>query len=125
MRACASGHFTGAAPQLANEPKALAANETVNAQSVASAFARAGAKIDQPIGPVSYLDRCPIPGGTGEHLVLQTDFGKVHGALLFTNKSCRICADKSVNNAHSICIARYVPLRVVGLPSARSYAYKC
>jgi Protein of unknown function (DUF3379) len=63
-------HVTG-------EPSALKAKQTVSQQEMTAALGLSGASIKQGFTNVSYLHDCPVPGGWGKHIVLQTEAGKV------------------------------------------------
>ena len=38
-------------------------------------LARFGGELEQPIGTVRYMKLCPVPGGTGWHIVIDTEHG--------------------------------------------------
>ena len=71
------------------EPAALAAQQSVTQGDMAAALAGSGAKLVADLGPaVSYLHDCPVPGGMGKHIVVQTPKGKVT-VLTMPNRSVR------------------------------------
>jgi hypothetical protein len=61
---------------LDNEPRLLAANVSGDMRVMREALARLGLKL--PVGAgVRYLGKCPVPNGEGEHLVLDTPYGRI------------------------------------------------
>lgn len=61
---------------LDNEPRLLAANASGDIEVMHRALARLGLKLPAGAG-VRYLGKCPVPNGEGEHLVLDTTYGRV------------------------------------------------
>ena len=60
------------------EPAAMTAHQVVNRGDMEQALARSGATLVADVSTtVSYLHDCPVPGGYGKHIVLQTAQGKV------------------------------------------------
>jgi len=59
------------------EPRSLAAAENLPRERLAAALARAGFSTKIPLGEVRYAGQCEMPGGIGEHLVVETPRGKV------------------------------------------------
>lgn len=59
------------------EPTALEEAQTVPVQDIMAAFAQSGARLTGTLGAVTHLTRCKVPGGYGEHFVVQTSLGKV------------------------------------------------
>lgn len=63
---------------VSGEPSALKAQQVVAQADMETALARSGAKLVADVSPiVSYLHDCPVPGGLGKHIVLQTPAGKI------------------------------------------------
>ena len=62
---------------LDHEPRLLKENRTGDPAVMLAAFQRLGLK--QPAGgtTIRYLGKCPVPGGTGDHIVLTTPHGAV------------------------------------------------
>jgi Protein of unknown function (DUF3379) len=60
------------------EQKALLAEQRVPLAQLVTALQRSGGELREPPGETSYMDHCPLPGGgTGEHLVFNTQHGKL------------------------------------------------
>lgn len=62
---------------LDHEPQLLEANVSGDPAAMKSALARLGLNLPAEGTTVRYLGKCPVPRGDGEHLVLQTPFGRV------------------------------------------------
>lgn len=61
---------------LDHEPQLLRENVTGDTKVMGEALMHLGLKL--PAGAhVRYLGKCPVPGGTGEHVVLETPYGHV------------------------------------------------
>lgn len=81
--------LTSSIRHVLNEPGALAARQSVTRADMEAALATSGAKLVADLGPmVSYLHECPVPGGMGKHVVLQTAKGKVT-VITMPNRSVR------------------------------------
>lgn len=65
-----------------HEPESLRANQAVPGVKLVSALAHAGGTLRGPIGEAVYYKRCPLPGGEGDHLALETPFGRATVLLL-------------------------------------------
>lgn len=57
------------------EPETLNASQEVPSSELAAAFESYGGRLKGPIGKVSYLGYCKMPGGIGRHIVLDTPYG--------------------------------------------------
>jgi hypothetical protein len=76
----------GLITHVAEEKKALLAQQVVPSAQLVSLFARNGVELDKPPGITTYADHCPLPGGgSGEHLVFATPQGKLT-LILMPNK---------------------------------------
>jgi hypothetical protein len=62
---------------LDHEPQLLQENRSGDPNVMRSAFQRLGLKLPEDGVGVRYLGKCPVPGGTGDHVVLQTRYGQV------------------------------------------------
>ena len=60
-----------------HEPQLLRENRSGDPAVMHAALSKLGLSLPANIGSVRYLGKCPVPGGTGEHIVLQTPFGHV------------------------------------------------
>lgn len=67
---------------LEDEPQMLRENRGVDPAALRAAFTRLG--LNAPAGgtTVLYFDKCPMTGGAGEHVVMQTPFGRVTVILI-------------------------------------------
>lgn len=74
-----AGHpaVTAIAHVLEEEPRMLKANRGVDPVVMRAAFMRWGLNVPAQGTTVLYFDKCPMTGGAGHHVVLQTPFGKV------------------------------------------------
>jgi Protein of unknown function (DUF3379) len=60
------------------EPSAFKARQTVSRDELAQALALSGAKLQKNFAAaVTYLHDCPVPGGLGKHLIVDTAQGKI------------------------------------------------
>ena len=66
---------TASAEHVIGEPIAMAARQKIADAELAKALALSGAKLSRSL-EVSYLHDCPVPGGWGKHIVLNTPLGK-------------------------------------------------
>lgn len=64
------------------EPAALEGSAEVPVARVVEAIDRGGGRLLGSLGKVTYVGRCAVPGGTGEHLVVETARGKVTAILM-------------------------------------------
>lgn len=64
------------------EPGALAGTAEVPVARVVEAVDRGGGRLLGTLGKVTHAGRCAVPGGTGEHLVVETARGKVTVILM-------------------------------------------
>ena len=62
---------------LDHEPQLLKKNRTGDPAVMRAAFQRLGLKQPADGTTIRYLGKCPVPGGTGEHIVLTTPHGAV------------------------------------------------
>lgn len=70
--------FDSSFKHVLGEPVAMSARQTVTRKDMEQALAGSGATLVADVsGAVSYLNDCPVPGGFGKHIVLQTAAGKV------------------------------------------------
>lgn len=60
-----------------HEPQLLRENRSGERDVMLSAFQRLGLKVPGDGVDVRYLGKCPVPGGTGDHVVLATPYGHV------------------------------------------------
>ena len=60
-----------------HEPQILKENRSGDPDVMMNAFQRLGLKFPGDGVSVRYLGKCPVPGGTGEHVVLTTPYGRV------------------------------------------------
>lgn len=59
-----------------HESRLLRETPVLDTAVVHQALAHLGLKLPKSVA-MRYLGKCPVPGGTGEHVVLETDFGHV------------------------------------------------
>jgi hypothetical protein len=62
---------------LDHEPTLLQENRSGDPNIMRTAFQRLGLKVPANGVSMRYLGKCPVPGGTGDHVVLQTAYGHV------------------------------------------------
>jgi uncharacterized protein DUF3379 len=62
---------------LDHEPRLLQENRSGDPNVMRTSFQRLGLKLPEEGVSVRYLGKCPVPGGTGDHVVLQTPYGQV------------------------------------------------
>jgi hypothetical protein len=62
---------------LYEEPRMLEENRGVDPVAMRAAFMRLGLNVPANGTTVLYFDKCPMMGGAGHHVVLQTPFGQV------------------------------------------------
>lgn len=58
-----------------HEPEAFEQHRLADTREFGTVLARFGGEIRQPIGKVRYMKLCPVPGGTGWHIVIDTEYG--------------------------------------------------
>ncbi len=68
---------TAIAHVLHDEPRMLKENRGVDPVVMRAAFMRLGLNLPANGTTVLYFDKCPMTGGAGNHVVLQTPFGQV------------------------------------------------
>lgn len=71
-----------------HEPEALMSRRLIAPERVAQVFANFGAEVRVPLSAVRYVKLCPVPGGTGWHIVFDTGNGPAT-LLLLPQKSGR------------------------------------
>lgn len=62
---------------LDDEPRMIGENRGVDPVAMQAAFTRLGLNVPANGTRVLYFDKCPMTGGAGNHVVLQTPFGQV------------------------------------------------
>ncbi len=60
-----------------HEPEAFSEHRLADPREFGTVLARFGGEIRRPLGTVRYMKLCPVPGGTGWHIVLDTEYGPV------------------------------------------------
>lgn len=81
---------------LDDEPQMLAENRGVDPAALRAAFTRLGLNAPPQGTRVLYFDKCPMTGGAGDHIVLQTPFGQVTLILVPGHPFSRVVvADRS------------------------------
>ena len=68
---------TAIAHVLDDEPRMLMENRGVDPVVMRAAFMRLGLNVPANGTRVLYIDKCPMTGGAGDHVVLQAPFGRV------------------------------------------------
>ena len=58
-----------------HEPEALSSHRLADPREFGTVLARFGGELQAPVGKVRYMKLCPVPGGTGWHIVLDTEHG--------------------------------------------------
>ncbi len=69
--------LTASVEHVIGEPGAMKAEQKVSQQEMVAALELSGAKVKEGFTNVTYLHDCPVPGGFGKHIVMQTAEGKV------------------------------------------------
>jgi Protein of unknown function (DUF3379) len=69
--------LTASIEHVTGEPGAMKSQQKVSQQEMTAALNLSGAFIKAGFSNVTYLHDCPVPGGFGKHIVLQTEAGKV------------------------------------------------
>lgn len=70
--------FDTLAAHVAGEPSAFKANERRTNAELVAALADSGASLLRPINDdISYIHRCPVPGGLGKHIIIRTEAGTI------------------------------------------------
>lgn len=59
-----------------HEPLELAMNRRGDPRVLTHALSGLGLSLPAGLGEVRYLGQCPVPGGTGEHVIVQTPLGQ-------------------------------------------------
>jgi hypothetical protein len=65
-----------------HEPQALMSTRLIEPERVSQVFESFGAEVRVPLSSVRYVKLCPVPGGTGWHIVFDTDKGPATLLLL-------------------------------------------
>lgn len=81
------------------EPDTLRARQQVSTQSVSDALATIGARLTGPIGEVTYLGSCALPGGEGKHLVVNSPHGRYSLILMPRQARARKTAEQGMHAA--------------------------
>ncbi|MBT0962067.1 DUF3379 family protein [Denitromonas iodatirespirans] len=58
-----------------HEPQALAGHRLADPSQFRFVLANFGGRMHRSVGKVRYMKLCPVPGGTGWHIVLDTEYG--------------------------------------------------
>ena len=58
-----------------HEPESFTSHRLADPGQFRLALASFGARLDAPVGEVLYMKLCPVPGGTGWHIVIRTEQG--------------------------------------------------
>ena len=58
-----------------HEPESFSEHRLADPAQFRTVLANFGGTLEAPIGRVLYMKLCPVPGGTGWHIVLQTEYG--------------------------------------------------
>lgn len=58
-----------------HEPESFTDHRLADPSQFRLALARFGAELEAPVGEVLYMKLCPVPGGTGWHIVIRTEHG--------------------------------------------------
>ncbi|MBL8468602.1 MAG: DUF3379 family protein [Methyloversatilis discipulorum] len=72
-----------------HEPEALMSTRLIEPQRVAQVLESFGAEVKVPLTAVRYVKLCPVPGGTGWHIVFDTPDGPAT-VLLMPQKDSRV-----------------------------------
>lgn len=59
-----------------DEPESFTMQRAVSHGELVQVAARVGGELTAPLGSVRYLKNCPVPGGLGWHLVMETGHGQ-------------------------------------------------
>lgn len=58
-----------------HEPQSFSEHRLADPAQFRTVLANFGGRLEAPIGRVLYMKLCPVPGGTGWHIVLETEYG--------------------------------------------------
>ena len=73
-----SGIFETLTTHVAREPSAFTADERRSSAELSAALADSGAKLVRTMDAnISYIHRCPVPGGLGKHIIIRTATGTI------------------------------------------------
>jgi hypothetical protein len=75
-------HVAMAVEHVRHEPEALMSTRLIEPERVAQVFENFGARVRVPLSAVRYVKLCPVPGGTGWHIVFDTAKGPVTVLLM-------------------------------------------
>ncbi|WP_024300861.1 DUF3379 family protein [Methyloversatilis discipulorum] len=82
-------HVALAVEHVMHEPEALMSTRLIEPQRVAQVLESFGAEVKVPLTAVRYVKLCPVPGGTGWHIVFDTPDGPAT-VLLMPQKDSRV-----------------------------------
>ncbi|WP_374338503.1 DUF3379 family protein [Methyloversatilis sp.] len=82
-------HVALAVEHVMHEPEALMSTRLIEPQRVAQVLESFGAEVKVPLTAVRYVKLCPVPGGTGWHIVFDTPNGPAT-VLLMPRKDSRV-----------------------------------
>lgn len=82
-------HVALAVEHVMHEPEALMSTRLIEPQRVAQVLESFGAEVKVPLTAVRYVKLCPVPGGTGWHIVFDTPDGPAT-VLLMPQKDGRV-----------------------------------
>lgn len=82
-------HVALAVEHVIHEPEALMSTRLIEPQRVAQVLESFGAEVKVPLAAVRYVKLCPVPGGTGWHIVFDTPDGPAT-VLLMPQKDSRV-----------------------------------
>lgn len=115
------GLLTASIEHVTGEPSAMTSQQKVSQQEMTAALALSGAIIKAGFNNVTYLHDCPVPGGFGKHIVLQTSAGKV---TLITMPSQNVAWSKTRKDKGYIAAVRRAQVGSYALVAENETAFK-
>jgi hypothetical protein len=113
--------LTASIEHVTGEPSAMNAQQKVSQQEMTAALGLSGAIIKAGFSNVTYLHDCPVPGGFGKHIVLQTEVGKV---TLITMPSQHVAWSKTRKDKGYIAAVRPAQVGSYALVAENESAFK-
>jgi hypothetical protein len=95
--------LTASIEHVTGEPSAMKSQQIVSPQEMSAALGLSGAVMKASFTNVTYLHDCPVPGGIGKHIVLQTSAGKV---TLITMPSQKVAWSKTRKDKGYVAVIR-------------------
>jgi hypothetical protein len=81
-----------------DEPDALTVNENISSEKLAQVLTARGIHLKGSLGKVRVIRNCPMPGGFGDHIVVETQYGLA--TLLVLPASLELAAASNATKDH-------------------------